>query len=312
MVYMRTIEIYKLTVIHEIEQFDLSIEKSEMLIGFFSSCESLNEAISDCRQLPGFSLPECKFDVKTYSVEVRKNRRFQYVYYVEEWIIDKTTGEERTSEIGVFLSLREAKEAKRCFINDKKLRNPDSPVRGTVYINKYLMDEREWKEGFVIDDFSWKYENKDGVNIFRLELTKEAEGCDVNSSSNHYIVGCFESEEACKRVIKELRKNPEFVPPKCRYDIMVITFEKEEYPVDTVYCLFERHFNKATKVEIVKEIDDFTTSKEAEEARLNLLRKKRRVGSEEKELDNNVFIKEYKLNCVVFPFETEMKPDCII
>ncbi|MBQ4011712.1 MAG: hypothetical protein II602_04125, partial [Erysipelotrichales bacterium] len=67
-----------------------------------------------------------------------------------------------------------------------------------------------------------------------------------------------------------------------------------------------------TKVEIVEEIDDFTTSKEAEEARLNLLRKKRRAGSEEKELDNNVFIKEYKLNCVVFPFETEMKPDCII
>ncbi len=83
-------------------------------------------------------------------------------------------------------------------------------------------------------------------------------------------------------------------------------------PIDTVYCLFERFFNKKTKSEEIKEVDNFTTLMEAEEARLNLLRKKRRVGSEEKELDNNVFIKEYKLNCVVFPFEAEMKPDCII
>lgn len=304
-----TIKIYKLIAINEIEQFDLTTDKSEMLIGFFSSLESLHNAMIDCKHLPGFSLPTCKFDIKMYSFEIGKNRVVQHVYYVEEWIIDKKTGEDKVTELGVFLCLREAKEAKHRFISNKKKTNPYISTRNTVYINKYILDEREWKEGFVIDDFSWKYENKDGVNIFRLELTKEAEGCDVNSSSNHYIVGCFESEEACKRVIKELRKNPEFVPPKCRYDIMVITFEKEEYPVDTVYCLFERHFNKTTKVEIVKEIDDFTTSKAAEEARVKLLKKKRRAEPKREMIENSVFIKEFKLNCVVFPDETRKEGD---
>lgn len=138
--------VYKLEAVDKIEYDDGEFEEERMVIGFFDSLASCNEVENDYRSLPGFSLSSCRFEANPYSFPIENGDPIKSVFIVQEWIFDENTGNEEITEIGVYLSLLEAGNAKYSFLTDKYL-DPKAHS-DCVHIDEYVINERHWQEGF--------------------------------------------------------------------------------------------------------------------------------------------------------------------
>ena len=120
------------------------------MLGFFSSKEKCNESIKEYLLQPGFKdYPERFFIEKVYADIDDYNDKVghfdKYVYYLShEWY----DGEyDYQTHFGYYSSLKKAKKAKEMYKKETEfIKYPDG-----FDIGKYLINEREWKEGF----FSW-------------------------------------------------------------------------------------------------------------------------------------------------------------
>ena len=132
--------VYKLEAVDKIEYDDGEFEEERMVIGFFDSLASCNEVENDYRSLPGFSLSSCRFEANPYSFPIENGDPIKSVFIVQEWIFDENTGNEEITEIGVYLSLLEAGNAKYIFLNDKYL----EPMAHSdcVHIDEYVINDR--------------------------------------------------------------------------------------------------------------------------------------------------------------------------
>lgn len=141
--------IYKLEAVDRIEYDEGEFEEERMVIGFFDSLASCNEVENDYRSLPGFSLNSCRFEVSPYSFTTENDSPIQRVFIVQEWIFDENTGDEEITEIGAYLSLLEAGNAKYSYLSDKY----SDPMSHSdcVLIDEYVINERHWQEGFDRD-----------------------------------------------------------------------------------------------------------------------------------------------------------------
>ncbi len=72
------------------------------------------------------------------------------MFFVQEWIFDEQTGEETITEIGVFLTSKEAEEEKARYLTMKKGYSTDqAKFNDSIYIDEYEINERHWQEGFT-------------------------------------------------------------------------------------------------------------------------------------------------------------------
>lgn len=140
--------------IHKVEAWhDLSSESSNqdtceiMLIGFFDSPDQVARLIADYEQLPGFSLPDCKFCVVEYAFDVCDTQSIDEVYYVQDWLYNSISGEEKSNEVGLYLTMEEAEQAERYY----QINCPAVPrgFQRSIIIDKYIVNRRYWSEGFV-------------------------------------------------------------------------------------------------------------------------------------------------------------------
>lgn len=126
------------------------------LLGFFSSREECNKSIQKYLMQPGFKEHPDRFFIEKVEADIDdfndKIGNFdKYVYYLNhEWY----DGEyDYQCDIGFYSSLKRAKKAKQMYKQDEAfIDHPEG-----FGIDKYLINEREWKEGF----FSWSEEDKD-------------------------------------------------------------------------------------------------------------------------------------------------------
>lgn len=136
-----------------VDQIDYASGKfveEKMLIGFFNSLTACADVENDYKALPGFSLPSCKFNIIPYSLPSSTGEMIERVFFVQEWIFDEQTGEETITEIGVFLTLKEAEEEKAGYLTIKKGYGTDrAKYSDAVYIDEYEINERHWQEGFT-------------------------------------------------------------------------------------------------------------------------------------------------------------------
>ena len=145
-----TITIYKMEAVDQIDYASGKFVEEKMLIGFFNSLAACADVENDYKSLPGFSRPSCNFNIIPYSLSSSKGGKIERVFFVQEWIFDEQTGEETITEIGVFLTSKEAEEEKARYLTMKKGYSTDqAKFNDSIYIDEYEINERHWQEGFT-------------------------------------------------------------------------------------------------------------------------------------------------------------------
>ena len=145
-----TITIYTMEAVDSIDCLDGEFVEERMIIGFFDSLATCRNVEDNYKDLPGFSLPSCKFAIIPYSLLITKNDIVDRVFFVQEWIYDEQTGEEIITEIGLFSTLEEAEKEKEKYISLKKCNSTGQmSYNDSIYIDEYIINERHWTEGFT-------------------------------------------------------------------------------------------------------------------------------------------------------------------
>ncbi len=136
--------VYKLEAIDRIEEPGEDPAEEVMLIGFFSSLGECETVEKDYILLPGFSLGSCRFAITPIEFPSADPSAIDSVYVVGAWSLTDDAEE----DIGTYLTEAEAEAAKTRFMASDRSR----PYRKEeVYIDRYMIDHREWQEGFTRD-----------------------------------------------------------------------------------------------------------------------------------------------------------------
>lgn len=145
------LNVYKLEAVDNIKCADGRVTTEKMLIGFFDSLDSCDKVENDYKNLPGFSLPSCKFKRTPYAFASAKQSNIEQVFYAEACMEHELTGEETVTEIGLYLSQNEAATAIERYVKENDTGIPSEQLKksGAVYVEEYKINQRHWQEGFT-------------------------------------------------------------------------------------------------------------------------------------------------------------------
>ena len=146
--------IYLLMAYHTTEDGEDEPRKQGFRIGIFRSKEICNQLIDEYRKLPGFSLPDCSFEITEFQLP-ESDLPAEYVFCAEA-VEAEFSDYEKGEIIGYYLTKAGAMAGIIRYLKDRVQNQGSDPFEHAemnIYLQKDRIGQKGWQEGFVTETY---------------------------------------------------------------------------------------------------------------------------------------------------------------